>query len=127
MLLDPLHIHLDHRQVILSHLPLDLENLGKYYNAFCVCLLRNMGASIFIRTTLSYPIFRPPPSAASGPPDAPGTDLFLVCSSRLKEYRNKSGSWTSTDALIQCARKYMLDGASFDVLCEHNAQVQPAF
>ena len=70
------------------------------------------------------PIFRPPPSAATGPTtDTPGTDLFLVCSSKLKEYRNESGSWTSTDALIQCARKYMLEGASFDVLCEHNAQV----
>ena len=65
---------------------------------------------------------RPPP-----PPPAE-KDLFLTCSSQLKEFStlNGPGSWASLDYFVICAQKYMLSGASVDVLCEHNALVSDA-
>ena len=67
--------------------------------------------------------FRPPPPA----PPQPGSDLFLACSSQLKIYQplkqNVLEICTSNEAINQCAKKYMLSGASFDTLCEHNAQI----
>lgn len=61
------------------------------------------------------------------PPPQPGTNIFLACSSQLKEFKPSQKvaveTWTSNDAFIQCAKKYMLCGASFDTICDHNAQV----
>ena len=52
-------------------------------------------------------------------------DLFLTFSSQLKEFSTFKGenSCTNLDYFVICAQKYMLSGASVDVMCEHNAQV----
>merc|ERR1719273_967180 len=65
---------------------------------------------------------RPPP-----PPPAE-KDLFLTFSSQLKEFSTFKGenSCTNLDYFVICAQKYMLSGASVDVLCEHNANVSEA-
>ena len=55
--------------------------------------------------------------------------MFLACSSQLEEFSipvTAAEAWTNNNHFNQCAQKYMLTGASLEILCEHNAQVSEA-
>ena len=66
-----------------------------------------------------FALFSRPPASLS----TAERDLFLTITSQLKEFRPTRDTLFSNDFFLLCAQKYMLSGATIDVLCEHNAQV----